>query len=363
MTVTRRLLRLPAALAITAGLILSQAGAAHATFARRDGRIAFSDFMTGQIYAVNPDGTGLAQLTRVAKGQAAADPAWSPDGRHIAFDSTISGPPRLWIMDADGHHLRMVARDRPNVADLLPTYTPDGRHLVFSRCITQPDHCALYSIRVDGSHLRALTRFGVFSDFFASVSPGGRHIAFTRFGAKGIVSQVYVMRADGSGAHAVTPPVLEGFAPHWSPTGKLITFTSNSGRAGSNIYVMHPDGTGIRRLTRTPFLHNSFLSAYAPQGDRIVFASDRRYPNFCCSDLFVMRSNGTRQTLVHTGLTGVVSPSWGTAPLAKAVSGASAISRLASPAVLRRADGRWCRALPAVLRLLEKCAGEATRLR
>jgi hypothetical protein len=124
---------------------------------------------------------------------------------------------------------------------------------------------------------------------------------------------------------------------------------------------MHPDGTGIRRLTHTPFPHNSFLSAYAPQGDRIAFASDRRYPKFCCQDLFVMRSNGSRETLIRTGLTGVLSPTWGTAAPAKAASRAPAIPRASSSDVLRRADSRWCRALPGVLRTQEKCKPGQTR--
>jgi Tol biopolymer transport system component len=355
MIATRRLLRLPLALALTAGLMLGQAGAAHATSAGRDGRIAFWDFVTGQIYAVNPDGTGLSQLTHATQGQTAADPAWSPDGTHIAFDSNMTGPVRLWTMDANGSHAHMVAGDLPNATDQLPAYTPDGRQLVFSRCI-MGDHCAIYSIRVDGTHMRALTPLRPVADLGASVSPDGRQIAFTRFGANGIIAQVYVMNADGSGAHAVTPPALEGNAPHWSPDGTLITFTSNSDRPGGNIYVMHADGTGIRRLTHTPFPHNSFQSAYAPQGDRIAFATDRLHADFCCNDLFVMRSNGTQETLVHTGLTGVLSPVWGTAPLANSTSGAPAIPRSASAAALRRADGRWCRALPDALRTQEKCA-------
>jgi Tol biopolymer transport system component len=354
MSATRRLMRLSLAIAITAGLILAQAGAAHATFSGRDGRIAFWDFITGQIYAVNPDGTGLVQLTHVAQGQRAADPAWSPDGRHIAFASDMSGRIRLWIMDANGRHAHIVAGDRSNAADRIPSYTPDGRRLVFTRCVGEP--CAIYSIRVDGTHRRALTRLrpAVF-DFAASVSPDGRQVAFTRFNAHGIIGQVYVMRADGSGAHAVTPPALEGGDPDWSPTGKLITFTSNCCRPGSNVYVMQPAGTGIRRLTGTPFPHNSFQSAYAPQADRIVFASDRRYPDFCCNDLFVMRSNGTQETLVHTGLTGVLNPSWGTAPPAKAAPGAPSIPSPPSSGVLRRIDGRWCRTLPEALKISQKC--------
>ena len=355
MTATRRLLRLPLALALTAGLLLAQAGAAHATSAGGDGRIAFWDFNTGQIYAVNPDGTGLAQLTHVAQGHTAAGPAWSPDGRHIAFYSDMSGAVRLWIMDANGSHAHMVAGDQPNAADMLPTYTPDGRHLVFSRCVGGA--CAIYSIRVDGTHHRALTRLHAsVNDLRASVSPDGRQIAFARFGAHGIIGQVYVMNANGSGAHAVTPPALQGHAPNWSPTGKLITFTSNSDRPGSNIYVMHPDGTGIRRLTHIPFPRDSFQSAYAPQGDRIAFATDRRYPDFCCNDLFVMRSNGTRETLVHTGLTGVLNPAWGTAPLLTTTASAPpAILNPISSTGSRRADGIWCRALPEVLQTEEKC--------
>jgi Tol biopolymer transport system component len=355
MTATRRLMRLPLALALTAGLILAQAGAAQATSAGGDGRIAFWDFMSGQIYAVNPDGTGLAQLTHVAQGQTAADPAWSPDGRHIAFDSDMSGAVRLWIMDANGSHAHMVAGDRPGAADIVPAYTPDGRRLVFSRCI-MGDHCAIYSIGVDGTHLRALTKLRAITDVGASVSPDGRQIAFGRGQAHGIIGQIYVMNADGSGAHAVTPPALEGISPHWSPTGTLITFTSNCCRPNSNVYVMHPSGTGIRRLTHTPFPQDSFQSAYAPQGDRIAFATDRRYPNFCCNDLFVMRANGTQETLVHTGLTGVLNPAWGTAPLAPSAAVAPAIRRPASSAGFQRAVGTWCRALPAVLRAQERCA-------
>jgi TolB protein len=355
MTAARRLLRrLPLALALTAGLVLAQAGAAHATFAGRDGRIAFWDFNTGQIYAINPDGTGLAQLTHVANGQTAADPAWSPDGRHLAFDSDTSGQVRLWIMDANGSHPHMVAGDRPDAADVVPSYTPDGRRLVFSRCVGEA--CAIYSIRIDGTGRRALTRLHAsVDDIRASVSPDGTQIAFARFEARGIIGQVYVMNADGSSAHAVTPPALEGSGPDWSPTGKLITFTSNCCRPGSNIYVMHPAGTGIRQLTSTPFPNNSFLSAYAPQADRIVFASDRRHPDLCCNDLFTMRSNGTRQALVHTGLTGVLSPSWGTAPLAEPASGAPAITSAPSSGVVRRADGKWCRTLPEALKTSQKC--------
>ena len=59
--------------------------AAMATTPLTPGRIAFDDFMTGQIYAVNPDGTGLAQLTHYPQGIGGRFPDWSPDGSRILF--------------------------------------------------------------------------------------------------------------------------------------------------------------------------------------------------------------------------------------------------------------------------------------
>jgi Tol biopolymer transport system component len=350
---TQRHVGPPLAVAVAADHTLVQSGAAGATSPRPDGRIAFFDITTGQIYAINPDGTSLVQLTHLPAGTGVLGFAWSPNGKHIVFASTLSGKWRLWIMGADGGNLRLVLDDRPGVADQFPTYTPNGRKIVFTRIVTEPS--ALYSVRVDGTNLRALTHIhwaptAVF-DILPSVSPNGRRIAFERGNENGIISQIYVMRADGSGAHAVTPPALEGWSPAWSPDGRRLTFTSNCcfPPFGDNIYVMNANGTGIRRLTDTPFPHSDYGSAYSPQGDQIAFSSDRRYDGlyFCCSDLFVMRANGTRETLLRTGLTGVEGLDWGTAPPIPAGSSPAPSIPSASPAQIRARVAAWCKALPA----------------
>jgi TolB protein len=229
MRIPRRLSRwsLLAVLALVAGLAL--ASPAQGTFPGANGRIAFGDRETGQLYSINPDGTGLRQLTHVPEGAAAFDPDWSPDGRQIAFASDLSGQPRLYVMNRDGSHQHLVFSDQPGYNDLFPNYTPDSNRFVFSRC--QVDGvCAIYSVRVDGTQLRALTRFQPsldVVDFLPSVSPDGARIAFTRFNAGGIQAQVYVMGADGSGAHPITPPALEGFGPDWTPDGRHVLVTSD----------------------------------------------------------------------------------------------------------------------------------------
>ncbi len=345
----------------TMATILLAAGPARATFPGQDGRLAFWDFTTGQIYTVNPDGTALVQATHMSEGQTAAHPGWSPDGTKIAFDSDMSGEVRLWVMHADGSHLHKLTGDLPGYADFSPRYTPDGRRVVFSRCRPDPPGgCAIYSVRKDGTHRRAITPFQAdVADFGADVSPDGTRIAFDRFGANGIFAQVYVMQADGSGAHALTPPRFEATAPGWSPDGRRITFSDACCKPNSNVYLMHPDGTGIHRLTDTPFPNNSFEGAFSPQGNRIAFSSDRRYDDLCCEDLFMMRSSGLGETLIPTGQVGAIDPVWGTAPLL-ASSGVQSIADPGPSTGLHDPDATWCRALPEPLRAQDGCGSAGT---
>jgi Tol biopolymer transport system component len=330
---TRRRLALP--ILVAAALAIGSAGSAEATFPGANGRIAFSDYITNQVYAVNPDGTGLVQLTHVPGRHAAFGASWSPDGAHVAFASNEGGPWRLRIVAADGSGVHRVAGDRAGVDDFVPTYTPDGRRLVFTRCRPDPPGgCALFSIRTNGTARRALTPYRRdVVDFLPSVSPDGRWIAFTRFGANGITVQVYVMRADGSAAHPVTPPRLEGARPDWAPDGDSITFSSDWNRLGGDIYVMKPDGANLHRLTDASVPNNNFSSGYSPDGRFITFASDRRYDDFCCSDLFMMAADGSYESRIVMRNKGVIYPAWGTAPLVH-------VGAAAGPAISSGRDGR-----------------------
>jgi TolB protein len=351
-----------AVLALVAGLAL--AGPAQGTFPGPNGRIAFADFNTGQLYSINPDGTGLRQLTHVPEGAAAFDPDWSPDGRRIAFASDLSGQPRLYVMNRDGSHQHLVFSDQPDYNDLLPNYTPDSNRFIFTRCQAE-GVCAIYSVRVDGTQLRALTRFQPsldVVDFFPAVSPDGARIAFTRFNAGGIQAQVYVMGADGSGAHPITPPALEGFAPDWTPDGRHVLVASNANRLGSAIYQVRPDGSGLKRLTRPQFPHNDILPSSSPQGNRIVFISDRPYPDLCCRQLFVVRADGSGLRRLATDLTSVTAPDWGPAPPDTASSTATATARPVAPARAGASAAKLCASRPD-LRLLGQCGTPQQALR
>jgi Tol biopolymer transport system component len=283
------------------------------------GRIAFFDFVTNQIYAVNPDGTGLAQLTHEPDGIAARDPAWSPDGSHILFArfNLSNNASRIWIMKADGTGRRRLASDAPGYSDQQPKYTPDSRHIVFTRCAPD-DGCAIWIMRSNGTHLHlvipSIASPNETNNFYPVVSPDGRRITYARFGFDGIRAQVWVARIDGGHAHPLTAPRLEATQPNWSPDGSHIVFASNSDRPQSSIEVMRANGTAVTRLATTKWPTNNFLPAYSPDGTQIAFSSDRRHPDLCCEELFVMRADGSHQHLVDTGLQGAIGAAWGTAP-------------------------------------------------
>ena len=119
----RALLALPG-LALLASFLVAGAGLpATAVVLGSNGRIAFASERDGdfEIYSIEPDGTGLLQLTTNAVDD--DDPSWSPDGTRIAFVRTGScqtACKAIWVMDADGTGQTAVTGWFNAIADTAP---------------------------------------------------------------------------------------------------------------------------------------------------------------------------------------------------------------------------------------------------
>jgi Tol biopolymer transport system component len=286
---------------LAAGLLVWQllaAASSSATFPASNGRIVFlRGAEQPQIYSMAPDGTNVRQLTSF-KHAIAFDPAWSPDGRTIAFTKAPFGdqPSSIWTMNARGGDKARLHGDRW-FAYQNPSYSPDGVSVVFSRCYPNFSRCDLQTMNADGTGVSTLTSFGMeVYDLNARYSPGGSQIAFGGFGRGGVQGAVYVIDADGSDIRRVTGPHLGAFGPDWSPDGSTIAMATHccDGRE-AEVASIGPYGGHLTTLTH-PGESLDFSPSWAPQGDAIIFERDA--PDFSRFDTWIMAPDGSGATLL-----------------------------------------------------------------
>jgi TolB protein len=294
--------RLLAVAALLGGLLsLGGSGPALATFAGRNGRIAYSvgdispfnQAANSQVFTVNPDGSGRRQLTHVAAGRTAGSPAWSPDGSRIVYVSDVRGDLELWLMRADGSGQHPVASD-PGFLAFEPSWSPDGRRIVFSRCNVQLGFitsCDIARIDADGGHRRTLVA-GHWIHERARYSPDGRRLAFSS-NKGGFQGAVWTADADGGHLRRLTAPAREGFWPDWSPDGRRMVFSDNCCLPFSNVWVMRADGSGQHRVTSFRDPEQAFFGAFSPDGRRLaVYAELGDSPDSLTSGVYTLPAGG-----------------------------------------------------------------------
>ena len=177
-------------------------------------------------------------------------PAWAPNGTQVAFSSSRTGDPELWVSDPDGRGARKITSFRG--PDVSPTWNPKtGAQIAWISGRTGLPQ--LYIMDADGSGVQRLTDGGYATS--PSWSPNGQYVAYAwnrKYGPGAPGGQdIYVMEIATKKWIQLTHDGGRCDFPTWSPDGRHIAYANSpDGRADhTRIMTMLVDGTGKRVLT------------------------------------------------------------------------------------------------------------------
>ena len=179
--------------------------------------------------------------------------------RKIAAVRVFGNPGQvgLFVADADGGNEHPLLASPSTDYDAV--WAPDGSSIVFT---SERDGSAdLYRVKPDGSGLERLTADPAYDDQ-AAFSPDGKQLVFVST-RRGGTSLLWTMDLATHRPKVLTSGLSGDFRPSWSADGKWIAFSSSRGNTApfahgrwerlqiTDIYIIHPDGSGLKKLTQS----------------------------------------------------------------------------------------------------------------
>lgn len=198
-------------------------------------KIVFINSSDRLMYAVNPDGTELTQIS----SDGASNPDISPDGEAVIYSGIEKLTPAGIEVLLDGS---------------MPSWSPDGSKIAYVS-----SENTINAMNADGSNIQQLTQVQSSFDLESPVwSPDGEHILFRcdqpnqDLGLGNGANQLCMINTDGSDYIQLTNNGYTYNEPSWSPDGTQIAFhgylDDNSGQKTSTIFVMDADGSNVVQL-------------------------------------------------------------------------------------------------------------------
>jgi len=222
----------------------------------RDGRIAFINARARNVlYTARENGSDIRQL--VTHSPFLWAPAFSPDGRDIAFSrSEADGSWQIWTVPATGGSVRRLTSAKEG--GVYPRFTPDSEFVVYGNW-TAPRR--IWKVPHGGGPPTALTPVRDQDDHYPDVSPDGKWLAFARTEVD--ITRIYIAPLAGGEARRLTdsPSTL----PRWSPDGVWIAFAPDRS-VDRGIFMIRADGKKEHRLTES-----GGWPVWWPDGKRIGF--------------------------------------------------------------------------------------------
>jgi TolB protein len=243
-------------------------------------QIAFISTTTGnkEVYLADFDGYNPKQFT--STGAITLFPAWSSDGKWLAYTDYGRGKPEL-VIDKIGEKAATIVNLKGT--STTPAWEPGEFALAAS--LSYEGNPMIYLLSGNGKVLKRLTQhWGI--DVAPAWSPDGKAFAFVsdRSGSP----QIYIQEVEGGNVRRLTFEGNYNAAPAWSPRGDTLAFAGSS-NGHFDIFLIGVEGKGPIQLTQEA--GNNESPTWSPDGNLIAFSSTREGP----SRIYVMNANGTDQ--------------------------------------------------------------------
>ena len=242
------------------------------------------------------DADGEGGQVALASPEPIISPAWSPDGRHLAYVSFESQKAVVWVQDLGTGQRRMLANFRGS--NSAPAWSPDGRNLALT--LSQEGLSQLYLLPVQGGTPVRLTRSAAI-DTEAVFSPDGRQIYFVS--DRGGGPQIYRTSAAGGNAERVSFSGSYNISPAISPDGKLLAYITRQGSAYRLMTQDLESGT-TQALSDTS---DDESPSFAPNGRLLVYATRQQGSDV----LMTTTLDGKIKTRLLSSGADMREPAWG----------------------------------------------------
>lgn len=246
-----------------------------------------------EIVVLDVDGRGIVPVTR--NGSINLSPAWSPDGRSIAWTSYKRDNPDVYVKDLTSGRTRVLSA-APGI-NIGAAYSPDGSKIALSRS-SNGDSDIYVLDATTGKVLRRITRGGGI-DVGPAWSPDGTRLAFSSERSGG--SQIFVVDVAGGEPRRVSRQGSFNTDPVWSPDGNRLAFVGRD--SGFDVFVVDVDGGRTRRITQN--MGDNEDPSWSPDGRYLVFSSTRSGR----SEIWLASADGRHQAQVTEG-GGYTQPTW-----------------------------------------------------
>lgn len=226
-------------------------------------RIAYVNRNGNKYRLVVADSDGYNEQTVLAQNEPIMSPAWSANGKQLAYVSFETGHAAVFTQSVYSNQRKLLA-DFPG-SNSAPAWSPDGKQLAL--VLTRDGSSQIYLMNADGSNLRRIT-FSEGIDTEPNFSPDGQWLLFTS--DRGGSAQVYRMAVTGGPVQRLTFGEGSNYSPRHSHDGKSFVFTH---RANGQFYISTQDFlTGQMQIISDGGWEKK--PSFAPNDKLILFASE-----------------------------------------------------------------------------------------